>query len=65
MNARGIMMENKICSNIRVDEKSWEKLKKIALKNKRSINKEIEYIIDKRIEEYELEEEKKKKLLTN
>lgn len=46
-------MESKISSNIRVDETSWEKLKEIAKINKRSINKEIEYLIDKRIEEYE------------
>ena len=46
-------MEYKISTNIRVNETSWEKLKQIALINKRSINKEIEYIIDKRIEEYE------------
>jgi len=46
-------MEYKISSNIRVNENSWEKLKQIAQINKRSINKEIEYIIDKRIEEYE------------
>ncbi len=45
-------MEYKVSSNIRVNESSWEKLKKIAEINKRSINKEIEYIIDKRIEEY-------------
>lgn len=46
-------MEYKISSNIRVNESSWEKLKQIAQINKRSINKEIEYIIDKRIEEFE------------
>lgn len=46
-------MEYKISSNIRVNENSWEKLKQIAQINKRSINKEIEFIIDKRIEEYE------------
>lgn len=51
-------MENKISSNIRVNEKSWEKLKEIAITNKRSINKEIEYIIDKRIEEFEKENNK-------
>ena len=45
-------MENKICSNVRIEEQNWEKLKKIATLNKRSINKEIEYIIEKRIEEY-------------
>ncbi len=56
-------MEYKISSNIRVNEESWEKLRSIAILNKRSINKELEYIIEKRIEEYkeklkELEETK-------
>ncbi len=39
--------------NVRVEEKSWDKLRIIARNNKRSINKEIEYIIDERIREYE------------
>lgn len=39
--------------NVRVEEKSWDKLRIIASNNKRSINKEIEYIIDERIREYE------------
>ena len=42
----------KISSNIRVNKDDWDKLKEIAEKNKRSMNKEIEYIIDKRINEY-------------
>lgn len=46
-------MENITTCTLRVNENSWEKLKQIAQINKRSINKEIEYIIDKRIEEYE------------
>ena len=45
-------MENIVTCTLRINEKSWEKLKEIAQKNKRSINKEIEYIIDKRIEEF-------------
>ena len=44
-----------VTCTIRVNEESWEKLKRIAEKNKRSMNKEIEYIIDKRIEEFEKE----------
>ena len=48
-------MENTISSNIRVNEISWEKLKEIAKENKRSLNKEIEYLIDKEIKEYENE----------
>ncbi len=46
-------MKSMISSNIRVDEIAWEKLKEIAKKNKRSMNKEIEYLIDSCIEEYE------------
>ena len=48
-------MQSIVTCTIRVNEESWEKLKKIADKNKRSMNKEIEYIIDKRIEEFEFE----------
>lgn len=38
--------------NVRFEE-AWEKLRIIASINKRSINKEIEYLIDQRIREYE------------
>ena len=48
-------MESIVSSNIRVNEISWEKLKEIAKTNKRSLNKEIEYLIDKAIKEYEKE----------
>ncbi len=41
-----------VTCTIRVNEESWEKLKRIAMKNKRSMNKEIEFIIDKRIEDF-------------
>ena len=50
-------MESIVTCTLRVNEKSWEKLKEIAISNKRSINKEIEYIIDKRIEEIEKKKE--------
>ena len=40
-------------SNVRVEEEAWEKLRIIASINKRSINKEIEYLIDQRRREYE------------
>lgn len=46
-------MKNIVSSNLRVEEQSWEKLKVIAKNNKRSINKEIEYLIEKVILEYE------------
>ena len=57
-------MQSIVTCTIRVNEESWDKLKKIADKNKRSMNKEIEYIIDKRIEEYE-ENSKNKNTLIN
>ena len=54
-------MQNIVTCTIRVNEDSWEKLKIIAEKNKRSMNKEIEYIIDKRIDEFDdLEKEEEK-----
>lgn len=46
-------MKNVVSSNIRVEEEAWDKLRIIASINKRSINKEIEYLIDQRIKEYE------------
>lgn len=46
-------MKNIVSSNLRVEEESWEKIKVIARNNKRSINKEIEYLIEQRILEYE------------
>ncbi len=48
-------MKSIVSSNIRVEEESWDKLRIIASINKRSINKEIEYLIDQRIKEYEKE----------
>ena len=41
-------MKSIVSSNIRIEEETWEKLRIIA-----SINKEIEYLIDQRIREYE------------
>jgi hypothetical protein len=46
-------MKSILSSNVRVKEEAWEKLRIIASINKRSINKEIEYLIDQRIREYE------------
>lgn len=48
-------MKNIVYSNVRVEEESWDKLREIAKTNKRSINKEIEYLIDKCILEFEKE----------
>ncbi len=48
-------MKSILSCNIRVEEQAWEKLRVIASVNKRSINKEIKYLIDKRIQEFEKE----------
>lgn len=45
-----------ISSNVRVPEDLWEELKKIAEKEKRSINSQIVYIIQKYIEEQKKED---------
>lgn len=49
---------------LRIDEELMEGIRKIAELNSRSVNKEIEYIIKKRIEEYKkleiLKDEKEK-----
>ena len=42
-----------ISSNIRVPEELWERLKVIADKEKRSMNSELIYIIEKYVEEQE------------
>lgn len=43
-------MKSIVSINIRIEEKTWEKLRIIA-----SINKEIEYLIEQSIKEYEEE----------
>lgn len=48
-------MKSIVSCNIRVEEQAWEKLRVIASVNKRIINKEIKYLIDKRIQEFEKE----------
>lgn len=42
-----------ISSNIRVPEDIWEKFKELALKEERSINAQLIYIMKKYIEEQE------------
>ena len=46
-------MKSIVSSNIRIEEETWEKLRIRASINKRSINKEIEYLIEQSIKEYE------------
>lgn len=52
------MLENKIATLIRIDEELYKDIKYYAIKESRSINKEIEYILKKYIEEQEKKEEK-------
>lgn len=53
MKRKGNAMKSIVSSNIRIEEETWEKLRIIASINKRSINKEIEYLIEQSIKEYE------------
>lgn len=48
-------MKNKVACNIRIEEETWLKLKEVAKVNKRSINKEIEYLIEMQIKRFELD----------
>ncbi len=47
------MATNKRVFTLRLEEKNFDKIKFIADKNKRSIAMQIEYLIEKHIEEYE------------
>ena len=47
--------EKIVSSQIRMPKASWMELKKLAQKEKRSINKEIVYLLEKYIREYEKE----------
>lgn len=49
-------MENKIATLIRIDELLYEEIKILAEKNKRSINKQIEYILEKYVDEQKKED---------
>ena len=50
-------MENKIATLIRIDEELYKDIKYYAIKENRSINKEIEYILKLYIEEQERKED--------
>ena len=52
------MHNNKLTFTLRIDEELMEELREIAEANSRSVNKEIEYIIKKTIEEYNSNNEK-------
>lgn len=47
-------MNNNISTLIRIDEKLYERIKKIAKNENRSINKQIEYILLSYVKEKEL-----------
>lgn len=49
------MATNKRVFTLRLEEENFEKIKFIADKNKRSIAKQIEYLIEQHINEYETE----------
>ena len=51
-------MKNIVYCNIRIEEDAWEKLKVIAKINKRSLKKENQYLLDKKKQEYEQENDK-------
>ncbi len=50
-------MENKVATLIRIDEKLYEEIKYYAIKENRSINKQIEYILKRYIEDQEIKED--------
>ena len=43
----------KVQIGLRIEEKNWEKITYIAKKNRRSLNSQIEYLIEQEIEMYE------------
>lgn len=47
------IMGSKVACNIRIDETLWLKLKKVAEVNKRSVNKEIEFLIETNVKNFE------------
>ncbi|MDH2330082.1 MULTISPECIES: hypothetical protein [Paenibacillus] len=55
------MTTNKKAFTLRLKPENFEKIKYIADKNKRSIAKQIEYVLEQHIEEFEEKEEKDKK----
>ncbi len=48
-------MNNKVATLIRIDEDIFDKIKELAESQKRSFNKQIEFILEKYIEEMEKE----------
>lgn len=46
------MVNDYVTFTLRLRQNDWEFIKKIANESKRSMNKEIEYLVAKRIKEY-------------
>lgn len=46
-------MVSKIQTGLRLEESTWEKISYLSKKNKRSLNSQIEYLVENYIEEYE------------
>ncbi|WP_256873826.1 hypothetical protein [Paenibacillus kribbensis] len=55
------MTTNKKAFTLRLKPENFEKIKYIADKNKRSIAKQIEYVLEQHIEEFEEKEAEKEK----
>ena len=49
-------MDNRTQFTMRIDSELWKRLKKIADKNKRSAAKEVEFALEKYVNEEELKE---------
>ena len=47
------MATNKIQTGLRLDEQLYEKIREVAVKEKRSLNNLIEYVLQKYVQEYE------------
>lgn len=46
-------MISKVQTGLRLEETTWQKISYISKKNKRSLNSQIEYLVESHIEEYE------------
>ena len=49
----GIYMVSKVQTGLRLEETTWQKISYISKKNKRSLNSQIEYLVENYIKKYE------------
>ena len=49
----GVCMVSKVLTGLRLEESTWQKISYISKRNKRSLNSQIEYLVENYIEEYE------------